>query len=184
MITITCPQCGSTATKAAGSVNRSRAKGAPVYCGKECAGIARRKPPVPDSERKALKAEYDREYRSKNKAILKAKKADYFRRTYDPVKAAAHRQTRMAAHVEYCRRPEYRAKKREYDRRHRAEKFYGEWAECFLLTQDIRNECLEQASDYEIRLAAGTLSKSQQRKRDYDRTHSNQPETGPLGNAG
>lgn len=183
MIEITCPQCGDLAVKATGSVNRSRRKGAPVYCSKKCAGLARRHNRS-EKEAKALKAAYDREYSAKNAETLKAKKAEYHRRTYDPAKAAVQRKKRSKAHVEYCRRPEYREWKREYDRKHRAKKDYGEYADCFLLAMDLRMACLERATSYEIRQTNGVNCKSQQRKRDYERTHSNKPETGPLGNAG
>ena len=60
---------------------------------------------------------YDAAYRKKNLAMLKAKKRAYFKRTYDPVKAAIGRKARMARHVAYCRRPEYREWKRAYDKR-------------------------------------------------------------------
>ncbi len=42
------------------------------------------------------------EYRRKNRAALKAKKAERHKRTYDPVKAAVVRKKRMPRHVEYC----------------------------------------------------------------------------------
>lgn len=97
--------------------------------------------------------------------MLKAKKAAYFQRTYDPEKARVERKKRSKAHAEYCRRPEYRAWKQQYGRRYRAKKFYGEFWECFLLAQDIREECLERSSDYEIRKAKHTLNKALERKR-------------------
>lgn len=180
-VTITCPQCGAKAIKATGSVNRSRRAGAPVYCSRSCAGLARRSDRS-EAQRRADKAAYDKEYRKKNRAVLKAKKAAYFQATYDPIKAAIERKKRSEYHKEYCRSPEYRAWKREYDRQYRAKKEYGEYADCFLLAMDIRSECLQQASDYQIRLDAGTLNKSAQRKRDYERTYSNKPETGSMGN--
>lgn len=49
---------------------------------------------------KNAKAEYDRQYRKKNRARIKANKAAYFQRTYDPVKAAKERKKNMAAHKE------------------------------------------------------------------------------------
>lgn len=181
MASFTCAYCQRRASQPAGAVNRAIKRGARLYCDRECAGLDRRlhKSKAEKVEEKRL---YDAEYRRKNRAMLKAKKAEHFRRTYDPDKARIERRKRAAAHVEYCRRPEYREWKRGYDRQYRAVKEYGEYADCFLLVQDIRTECLSQQSDYEIRLVKGTLGKRQQRKRDYDRSVRKEPEIGPLGN--
>ena len=97
-------------------------------------------------ERKRLRAEYDREYRKKNRAILKAKKAAYFQRTYDPTQAAIERKKTMARHVEYCRRPEYKKKKFAYDREREAAE-YGEFAECREILQLLRKEINRQEPD-------------------------------------
>lgn len=88
----------------------------------------------------------------------------------------------MPEHLEYCRSPEYRKWKSNYDKEYRAKKNYGEFAECFLLTQQVRSECLSQASDYQIRQDKSTLGKAQQRKRNYGNLNSNKSEIGPMGN--
>lgn len=176
-----CAQCGRVADRPAGHVNRSRACGMKLYCSRECSGLGRRVDKSADAK-KAEKRVYDMEYRLKNREALRAKKADYHQRTYNPEKAAKHRRGRMPYHVDYCRRPEYRAKKKTYDRRHRAEKHYGDFAECFLLVMDIRDECLSRMSDYEIRVEKGTINKALKRKRDDQRTYGNASEIGPLGN--
>lgn len=181
LIEITCPQCGTVALKRASEVNRARRNGNNLYCGKKCAGLGRRTNKSFE-QKKAEKRLYDMEYRRKNRALLKAKKAAYFQRTYDPAKAAIERKKRMPKHVEYCRRPEYRAWKREYDRQYRAKKYFGEFWECFLLTQDIRTTVLSIQSDYEIRLNKDGLGKAQKRKRHYEKLNSRNPEIGPLGN--
>lgn len=180
---IVCSQCGVTFAALTGRVNRSKKRGGRLFCGLKCAGLARRVHRT-DAEKKAIKADYDRRRRIERADELKAERAAYHKRTYDPVKAAIARKKRMPKHVEYCQRPEYKKWKREYDRQYRAQKDYGEFAECFLLTQDIRAACLERQSDYEIRLAAGTLNKSAKRKREYERAYSNQPEAGPMGDLG
>lgn len=162
-----CAYCGGHASKAAGAVNRARKAGLSLYCNRKCAGLGRRKHKSME-QKKAEKAAYDAEYRAKNRASLKAKKAAYYAEHHDREKEREYRKKRMPKHVEYCRRPEYRVKKKAYDRPHRAKKFYGPLWEAALLTQDIRNAVLEQQTDYEVRLAKGTLSKSQKRKRDYD----------------
>jgi hypothetical protein len=183
MMKVECAFCGKESDKPSGAVNRALKKNAPLYCNRVCAGLGRRKGKS-DAEKREEKRLYDIEYRTKNRALLKTKKAAYFRRTYDPQEAAVKRKERMPFHVEYCRRPEYREYKRGYDRQHRAKKFYGPFWESFLLTMDIRSEALSRQSDYEIRLEKGTLCKTQRRKRDYEatRTHREELEVGPLGN--
>lgn len=177
-----CPQCFCKTNKPVGHINRSAKRGAPVYCGRECAGLARRGPEKSMEQRKAEKSAYDTRRRIDHGERIRAQKRAHHKATYDPVKAAEYRQKRMPYHVEYCRRPEYVAWKSEYDRKYRAEKEFGEFAECFLLIQDIRSECLSQQTDYEIRLSKGGIAKSQQRKRDYARLVRKDPEIGPLGN--
>lgn len=177
---ITCAHCGKQSDKPASAVNRARAAGLSLYCDRVCSGLGRRKNKSLDQKREEKRL-YDAEYRAKNRAMLKAKKAAYHRRTYDPEQARVDRKKRSAQHAEYCRRPEYREWKREYDRRHRAVKHYGEYADSFLLVMDIRAECLSQMSDYEMRHAKGRVAMTQQRKRDHARTLRKEPEVGPLG---
>lgn len=176
-----CAHCGKEADRPAGHVNRNRARGNAVYCSRECSGLGRRKGSTVEQKKEAKRL-YDIEYRARDPERRRAAKAEYYQRTRDPVKESAVRKKRMPLHLEYCRRPEYRAKKKAYDRQYRAEKHYGEFAECFLLVMDIRDECLSRLTDYEIRLEKGTLNKALQRKRHDQRTHSNSPENGPLGN--
>lgn len=95
---------------------------------------------------KKAKAAYDREYRRKNKAMLQAKKAAYYQRTYDPIKAAKERKKTMPRHVEYCRRPEYKKKKYAYDRKREAAK-YGEYAECRDILRVLMKEIKRQEPD-------------------------------------
>jgi hypothetical protein len=95
---------------------------------------------------KEAKAEYDREYRRKNRALLKAKKAAYFQRTYDPVKAAKERKKKMSQHIEYCRQPWYKAYKREYDKQRRAGKF-GDFKEAYALLLLLKKEIKRQQPD-------------------------------------
>lgn len=187
LVPFKCAHCGRPAAREAGHVNRSRRLGSSLYCGRKCSGLGRRKPPKTAAQKKAEKAAYDREYRAKNLELLRAKKAAYYREHIDRDKEREARKRRMPKHVEYCRRPEYRVKKKAYDRPHRAKKFYGPLWEAALLTQDIRNAVLDQQTDYEVRLAKGTLSKSQKRKRSYDqsqrtRTLGQNAQVGALGN--
>lgn len=160
-----CAWCGVRVQQAWGAINRARRIGAPVYCGKECGGHGRRKG-LSEAEKKQAKRLYDMEYRASNRALLKKKKRAYHERTYDPKAAAIKRAVLMPRHVEYCRRPEYRAKKHEYDVKRIAKVAYGPFAEAFLTLRAIEREVHERASDYDVRLANGTLNKKIQRSRD------------------
>jgi hypothetical protein len=178
---ITCPQCFCETDKPLGHINRSTKRGAPVYCSRECAGLGRQKHKTVE-QKKAEKSSYDARRRIEHGERIKAQKRAHHKAAYAAAKAAEYRKQRMPYHVEYCRRPEYRQWKKEYDRQYRAEKEFGEFADCFLLIQDIRNECLARQTDYEIRLSKGGVAKSQQRRREYDRLVRKEPEIGPLGN--
>ncbi len=113
-----CAYCGAMVTQAWGAINRAQKIGAPIYCDRTCAGFGRRKDKSIE-QRKLEKRVYDKLYREKHRGALKVKKAKYFQRTYDPKSAAVERKKRMPYHVEYCRKPEYRAKKSDYDQIHR-----------------------------------------------------------------
>jgi len=160
-----CAQCGRKTDRPAGHVNRSRARGDNLYCGRRCAGLGRRKPPKTMAQKKLEKREYDKLYRARNLESIKAKKAAYFKRTYDPDAARIERKRNMPAHVEYCRQPKYKAWKRDYDRRYRA-KEYGPFAEAYQLTIDLNREIKERTSNYEIRQQNKTWGKAQQRDRE------------------
>lgn len=158
-----CAHCGKTADKAAAHVNRARARGLNLYCNRKCSGLGRRQGKT-KAQRIEEKRLYDLDYRAKNLADLKAKKHEYFKRTYDPASAAVYRKKRMPKHVEYCRRPEYRVKKAEYDRKYRAAE-YGEFAEAFQLTIDLNREIKGRMTNEQITQANGTQNKTQRRRR-------------------
>lgn len=144
--------------------NRARKAGLNLYCNRRCSGLGRRMGKT-KAQRVAEKRAYDAEYRAKNREMLKAKKHEYFRRSYDPVAAAEVRKARMPYHVEYCRQPAYKAKKREYDRKHRAAEF-GEFAEAYMLTIDLNREIKGRMTNEEIKWQSGTANKAQFRKRE------------------
>ena len=98
-IEFACHHCGKFTRKPAGSINRAKAAGLNIYCSRVCSGLDRRSGKT-KAERVAEKAAYDREYRRRDPEALKARKAEYHRRTYDPVKAAADRALKMHRHVE------------------------------------------------------------------------------------
>lgn len=159
-----CAHCGKTADKAAGHVNRARAAGLNLYCNRRCSGLGRRIGKT-KAQKVAEKKVYDAEYRAKNLAMLKAKKHEYFKRTYDPVEAAKVRKVRMPLHIEYCRQPAYKAWKRDYDRRYRAAEF-GEFAEAYMLTIDLNREIKGRTSNAQIKYENGCTNKSQRRERE------------------
>lgn len=165
---VCCAQCGTLCDKPSGAVNRAREIGAPLYCNRTCAGLARRKHKTA-AQKVEEKRLYDAEYRIKNATALKAKKAEYFQRTYDPATAAIERKKRMPHHVEYCRRPEYKAWKREYDAKYKAKADYGEFWEAAILATEIDREVVSRITKEEVRAINGTRNKSLERKRDYAR---------------
>lgn len=162
---IICPHCDKKVEKPTSAVNRARLAGAPIYCGRKCAGKGRRTHKT-KVQKRAEKSAYDAVYRAKNLKLIKASKALYFKKTYDPVKAAKERKKNMSRHVEYCRRPEYRSYKRAYDSRYRANKDYGPFADSFLILLDIDKEVNSRMSDYDVRIANGTINKKLTRRRE------------------
>ena len=159
-----CAHCGATADRPVGHVNRARERGLNLYCSRKCSGLGRRNGKTV-AQKKAEKREYDKRYRASNLATIKAKKAAYFKRTYDPAKARVERERTMARHVEYCRRPEYKAWKSDYDRRRR-DSDYGPFAEAARLAIDLNREIKQRSSNHEISKANGTLNKRQGRLRE------------------
>lgn len=166
---VICPQCHISFDAETGRVNRAAKIGAPLYCGRVCMGLARRlKNPLTDEQRRAAKSAYDAERRNGSKrAEILAKKRAYYYANWEQIneKFAEYRAAHMDRHVEYCRQPEYRTKKSEYDRRRRAEMNFGEFSEAALILSDIEREIEERSSKYEIYRNNGTLNKAQQRRR-------------------
>lgn len=163
-----CPQCDSEFAADTGRVNRAKKIGAPLYCGRACAGLARRlKTPPTDAEKRAAKAEYDRLYRERTAEARIAQKRAYYEANRDRLLArmVEYRKKRMPAHVEYCRRPEYRAWKSEYDKQYRAKREFGPFADAALLLQEIGREVDARATRYEVYLANGTINKALMRRR-------------------
>ncbi len=161
-----CAHCGAKTEKPTGAVNRARSKGAPLYCHRDCAGLARRKWKT-KAQKVAEKRAYDAEYNAINRDRRCAEKRDYHKRTYDPVVAALRRKERMPLHVEYCRQPAYKAWKQQYDAKYRAHKVFGDYADVFLLLGDVEREIASRMSRYEIMLANGTLNKAMKRRREH-----------------
>jgi hypothetical protein len=159
----TCAWCGALSWTAQGAFTRDRKISAPLYCDRECAGMGRRK----DKTAAQLKEEkrlYDVAYRAKNAALLKKKKRRYHLATYDPEKAAVVRKLNMPRHVDYCRRPEYRAWKKEYDQNLRAAE-YGPFAEAYRFALILAREIRVRETATQVRIENDTINKAQERRR-------------------
>lgn len=159
-IEFTCPICGCLSKKQTGHYNRAKKMGLSIFCSRICMGIGHRVTRT-TAEKKKIKADYDRIYRTVNVEEKRKKHHEYFKRTYDPVKAAIERKKKMPKHVEYCRQPEYKKWKKEYDKKYRALKDYGEFGECFILLYELEG----MIDRYEASIEQNTFNKSQQRKR-------------------
>lgn len=167
-VTINCPVCKLDKPKYIGHINRANKMGARVYCSKACSGIARR---YTVEQKKAIKRDYDKQYRADNLELLKKKHHEYFKKSYDPQKAAVERKKRMPKHVEYCRQPEYKVKKKKYDARRRDEINYGEYSECFRLILEIES-LYSQREAYRINQLYNKAPSK--RKRTWKRKQNNQ----------
>lgn len=162
-----CAHCSKPVTgQAPGAINRARKLGARIFCDRTCAGLARRAGKT-KAQKVAEKKLYDAQYRQRDPAALKARKAAYFQQTYDPAKAAVERKARMAQHIEYCRQPAYKAWKRAYDKQYNAKRDFGPFWEAALLLLQIEDEVESRMTRYEVYAANGTLNKTQRRKREY-----------------
>jgi len=177
---VKCPICLNEINQPQTAINIAIKQCKSIYCGRKCAGIGRRDKRT-DEQKKEDKRIYDEKYRLENQKMLKAKKAEYFQKTYDIEKAKIERKKRSKEHAEYCRQPEYKVWKKEYDRKYKAKKNYGEFWESAVISMEIREECLERETNYEIKLNNGLLCKTQRRKR-HEQTKRNQLEKCTMGN--
>lgn len=168
MINCLCPQCGKAFAAKTGHYNRAVKIGATLYCGRACAGLARRlKNPPTEAERKEAKRLYDKSRRDAKRDELCAKKREHYYANHERILAEMkiYRAKHMARHVAYCQRPEYKACKAEYDKRYRAVKNFGEFAEAALTLLDIDSAVADRATRQDIYQENGTLNKAQKRRR-------------------
>lgn len=170
-VIIVCPVCQCQCPRGINEVNRAKRQGYNIYCGRVCAGVGRRANKT-DQQKKEEKRIYDAEYREKNKASLKKKKAAYYKENRNPQKEAEKRKKNMARHIEYCRTPSYRKYKKQYDESYRAKKHYGEFWEVSLALNRLSQEVRDRMDFTELAKAKGTLNKHQTRRREYERLNS------------
>lgn len=140
--TLVCANCHQPFRKEVGQANRQRrgvGPDVPFFCRRACHQESRRLH-KPKTQRVAEKAAYDRKYRERNLASIKAKKHDYTQRTYDPDKARRERAAKLEWHRAYAKTyredPKWKDHKREYDREYTAAA-YGEFAECHALLIEL-----------------------------------------------
>ena len=147
-----------------GRINAAKKGGWVLYCGRICGGLGRRIHRSVE-EKKKIKQEYDAQYRILNMEKLKKQKQLQFQIDYkaNPEKYRKERQRRMNAHVEYCRKPEYRVKKKVYDHKYRLEKAYGDFWEAGSVLTNLNNEL----NSKQIKLDQGIINKSLKRKRQW-----------------
>jgi len=174
-----CSYCGALLNKRNSEINRAKKKGLNLYCNRECFALSHRKNKT-EEQKKKEKREYDKAYREKNKRLIKAKKSEYFKKDYakNPDKYKKRRKEGYGYHAEYINTPEYKAYKKNYDKKHRAEKKYGEFWESSILLNEIE----KQIPNREVKQQKGLINKSQKRKRNYEKTKCKEFERSALGN--
>lgn len=138
LVLCNCDYCKTEFYKSVGHYNRAKKINAPLYCNKTCAGLGRRKN-RPVEEKKRLKSEYDKQYRLANLERLRREKKEHYEKNKPAIleQMKVYRKKRMPKHVEYCRQPKYREYKKEYDKRYRAKKDFGDFAEAAIILNDI-----------------------------------------------
>jgi len=159
-----CYWCGEKSLKATGHANISLALGGKIHCSRKCGGLSRR---TTDADKKEKKRLYDLQYRKDNFEKIRKRHQDYFKKDYaaNPEKYRAIRKAKAQEHLEYCRTPEYRAWKREYDQKHVAKRDHGEFWESALLIKQIEN----QYNNTAVKQEKGLLNKSAKRQDQYDK---------------
>ncbi len=169
---IICAYCNNKSEKSSSSVNLAKRINAPIYCSRKCSGLGRR-----DTRTKKEKVEakrlYDQKYRLNNFSIIKSKKQAHAKTESGRQMQKRNRDKMKNFHLEYCRTPEYRKWKAEYDKKHLANKQYGEFAEAALTLRSLETEITSRITKTEIYANNGTLNKKQSRRREYERLISN-----------
>ena len=146
-VKVRCSYCRKFFQKAVGAYNVAQRIGAPLYCTRKCAGFGRRKNRSA-REKKRLKAEYDLKRRTELAEELKAKKKAAYA-IWGPLhreEERKKRKERMPKHVEYCRQPEYKVYKSEYDKKRKLSRF-GPFAEAYKVLDQLKQEIKKQMPD-------------------------------------
>lgn len=158
-----CKHCGIVFEKRAGHLNRANKLGVPVFCSMEHFMESRRIERTTE-EKKAIKKAYDKLYSKTEKRKASARK--YNQTPAGRARQKRNREQQKDAHLEYCRTPEYRAWKKEYDSLYTAKKSFGVFAEASLLLEQIAAI----VDNREANKLKGTYNKTQKRKRSWLKT--------------
>jgi len=110
-----------------------------------------------DAEKKRLKAEYDKAYRAKRADYIKTRMQKYNESPAGRAMQKRNRDKFKQSHLEYCRTPEYRKWKKEYDHKYRLKKKYGEFWEAGSVLVKL-NEILPSKT---IKYNQGLINKTQ-----------------------
>lgn len=168
VVLVRCANCGGKKEKTISHYNRATKLGASLYCSSECYTDSKRLFRT-DEQKKQIKAEYDREYRKKNRLRLKEKKAAYHRKTYTYEKGVEFRErfkNRVASYKKkYYAQPENKEHKRKYDRARRCKIKFGDFWEAGSILIDLENELRGRISKGEKIVARGRSQKNSQRRR-------------------
>lgn len=162
LVKIKCDYCGKEIEKYIGYVNRAKEEGLRQFCDKKCAGLGRRSNET-EEEKKLIKYFYDAFRAIVFEKKFKKQNAEYFRKDYaaNPEKYRAQRKAGQEKHNEYCRQPEYKKWKQEYDKKYRAKKIYGKlWESAIAL-----NELAKVVDNRQAKQDQKTINKTQNRKR-------------------
>ncbi|MGL4640176.1 MAG: hypothetical protein ACRCVX_10700 [Shewanella sp.] len=167
MKTCACHSCGTNFERTPSAFNRAEKAGGKHFCSRACFGDSRKVVDKRSTEQKKLaKAEYDRQRRAAIPEILKTKKKEYYQKNREEIlkKMTAGRKDRMPKHVEYCRRPEYKIKKRAHDIKVRCME-YGDFDEAWRLLLDLEKEIRSRLTKYERLVAKGYFSRNARERR-------------------
>ncbi|TSE11262.1 hypothetical protein [Aquimarina algiphila] len=112
-----CNHCGKKVNKTQGAINRALREGKPMFCNKQCHWESRR---FTTEKKKAIKREYDKEYRKKNFERIKKRNQQYNKTEEGRATQKRNRENRKDKHLEYCRKPDQKekTKKRDFERYH------------------------------------------------------------------
>lgn len=169
MIDCTCTICGKPYQKKEGAYNRALKLGMNIFCSRACCGVSKR---TSIEDKKAKKAAYDK--RVYNTPERKEARRRYFQKSYtsNPEKYRELRRAKYPKHLEYLNTPEYKAWKKEYDKKYIANKNYGVFSEAAIILIELES-FLKQNMPDELKFQMGITNKTQKRKRLWQRTNKN-----------
>jgi hypothetical protein len=162
-VKIICPYCNKESEVRTGCVNRAKKLRVPIYCGRVCSGLARRVNRTTE-ECKKIKADYDKaRLNGPLRDKILEEKRQYAKTEAGRASQKRNRTKRMPLHVEYCRQPQYKEYKKQYDKTRVAKQNYGEFWEASIVCNQLEEIILPEK--HEAKIQKGTYNKSQKRKR-------------------